>query len=97
MSIDKTIKKIDGLPNKGKIYTDGESIMGVETVCTTDDLKSLVAHIERLEDRIREFERATEEVVQEYHLRSCDCSEPLTLAVERLEAALDSKGKERES
>lgn len=39
---------IKGLPRKRKVYTDGESIMGVEAFGTTDDLKALVAENELL-------------------------------------------------
>lgn len=42
---------IKGLPIKRKVYTDGESIMGVDAFGTTDQLIALVAENEALREQ----------------------------------------------
>ena len=51
----KILETIKALPNKGQLYTDGDSIMGVDKVCTTDDLKALAADFDILHDTVKRY------------------------------------------
>lgn len=79
----QTIEKIKGLANKGKIYTDGESVMGVETVCTTDDLKELVGRLKHADEilvLLGKYYPITEDAISfelgEYYLKYPDVVPP---------------------
>jgi len=50
--IEQIIEGVMALESRGKIYTDGVSIMGVEVVCSTDDLKLLATELLRLRDAL---------------------------------------------
>lgn len=61
MTIEKTMKKIESLPDgKGRIlefrdlgYTESEYV----DICSTDDLKALVAEIKALRERVGLLEK----------------------------------------